>query len=298
MTRGASARWWLMVVMMAMVTACGGDSDATPGARPALPSGMMAATVTNADGIAPAVPFAASTAMVRPTVLERFAHDSLAYTQGLLLDGERLFESTGLEGQSDVREVALRTGRVIRHTATPDAAFGEGIAVLNGRLYQLTWRRGRGTVYSPAELSVIDSVRYDGEGWGLATDGSSLYQSDGTSTVRVIEPKTFTVMRTFDVREAGRPVRWLNELEWVNGELWANVYQTDYIARIDPTTGAVKGWIDVSGLLTSAERTAVGARGGTANGIAYDGTTNRVLLTGKLWPWLFVVKVPRERGIR
>ncbi|WP_411279646.1 glutaminyl-peptide cyclotransferase [Gemmatimonas sp.] len=294
MTRGVSARWWSMAVTMAFVTACGGgDSGATPGARPTLPSGMMAAAVTNADGSAPAVPFATSTPVVRPTVLERFPHDSLAYTQGLLLDGKRLFESTGLEGQSEVREVALRTGRVIRHTATPDAAFGEGIAVLNDRLYQLTWRRGRGTVYSPAGLRVIDSVRYDGEGWGLATDGSSLYQSDGTSIVRVLEPKTFTVMRTFDVREAGQPVRWLNELEWVNDELWANVYQTNFIARIDPTSGTVKGWVDVSALLTSDERTFVGVRGGTANGIAYDRARDMVLLTGKLWPWLFVVTVPR-----
>ncbi len=231
--------------------------------------------------------------MVRPTVLERFAHDSLAYTQGRLLDGERLFEGTGLEGQSDVREVALRTGRVIRHTATPDAALGEGIAVLNGRLYQLARRRGRGTVYSLADLSIVDRVCYDGEGCGFATDGTSLYQSDGTSTVRVIAPLTYKVTRTFDVREAGQPVRWLNELEWVKGELWANVYQTNSIARIDPTSGVVKGWIDVSEPLTPEERTLVGARGGTANGIAYDSTTDRVLLTGKLWPSLFVVTVPQ-----
>ncbi len=252
---------------------------------------MMAAAVSNADGSAPAVPFSPATPVIRPTVVERFAHDSSAYTQGLLLDGDRLFEGTGIEGKSDVREVALRTGAVLQRATTPDAAFGEGIATLNGRLYQLTWRRGRGTVYSPDGLRIVDSVRYDGEGWGLASDGVRLYHSDGTSRVRVIDPATFTVARSFDVTEAGQPVRWLNELEWVKGELWANVYQTNLIARIDPTNGVVKGWIDVSALLTSVERTLVGARGGTANGIAYDVKKDRVLLTGKLWPWLYVVSI-------
>lgn len=283
-----------LTVACVFVTACSDAPDTqTPGNTPVLPSGMMTATVTNADGVAPAVPFSARTPLSRPTVVERFAHDSAAYTQGLLFVGGRLFEGTGLEGQSDVREVALRTGRVIRRTPTPNGAFGEGIAELNGRLYQLTWRRGVGTVYSKDSLRIIDSVRYDDEGWGLATDGTQLYLSDGTPRIRVIEPNTFTVVRTIDVTEDGRPVRWLNELEWVRGELWANVYQTPFIARIDPSNGQVKGWIDVTALLTPEERVFVGARGGTANGIAYDATTDRVLLTGKLWPWLFVVTVAK-----
>ncbi len=282
-----------LTVACVLASACGDRPDTqTPDNAPVLPSGMMTATVTNADGVAPAVPFSPSTPLTRPTVVERYAHDSAAYTQGLLFDGGRLFEGTGLEGQSDVREVALRTGRVIRRTPTPNGAFGEGIAELNGRLYQLTWRRGVGTVYSTDSLRIIDSVRYDGEGWGLTADGTHLYLSDGTPRIRVVEPNAFTVVRTIDVTEDGRPVRWLNELEWVRGELWANVYQTPFIARIDPSNGHVMGWIDVNALLTPEERVFVGARGGTANGIAYDATTDRLLLTGKLWPWLFVVTVP------
>ena len=276
--------------LLLLAAACGGDEPAN--GTPPLPPGMRAPAVTNADGAPPAVPFSPATPVVTPRVLRDVPHDSAAYTQGLLFHEGRLFEGTGLEGQSDVREVDPRTGATVRRAPTPAGAFGEGIAVGGGKLFQLTWKDGIGHVYDPTTLRSTATVRYEGEGWGLTTDGTLLYMSDGTSRIRVIAPDGFTVQRTFEVTEAGRPVRWLNELELVDGELWANIYQTDLIARIDPGTGQVVGWVKVTGLLTAAERSAVAARGGTANGIAFDPVRKELHLTGKLWPRRFVVAMP------
>jgi glutamine cyclotransferase len=188
-----------------------------------------------------------------------------------------------------VREVDAKTGNVRRRTAVLATEFGEGIAVVRDRLYQLTWRGGRGHTYDPATLTPIDSFTYIGEGWGLATDGRVLYMSDGTSRIRVVDPTGFRELRTFRVRERDSTVWMLNELEWVRGELWANVYQTDFIARIDPASGRVVGWINVGNLLTAAERQDVARRGGVANGIAFDSAANRLFLTGKLWPRMFQI---------
>ena len=174
--------------------------------------------------------------------------------------------------------------------------FGEGITVIGRRLYQLTWRHERGYIYDAASLTPLDSFAYASEGWGLATNGRRLYLSDGTSRVRVIDPTTFRVERTFQVREADRPVWLLNELEWVDGELWANVFRTDLIARIDPDSGRVLGWVDVSGLLTRDELDTVRRRGGVPNGIAYDAMRRRVLITGKFWPRMFEVDLGQARG--
>jgi glutamine cyclotransferase len=202
-----------------------------------------------------------------------------------------LLESTGLFAQSYVSEVDVTTGTVRRRVALPATEFGEGIAVVGDRIYQLTWRGGRGHVYDANTLTPIDSFTYTGEGWGLATDGRMLYMTDGTSRIRVLDPTGFRELRTIQVHEADSTVWMLNELEWVRGELWANVYQTDLIARIAPTTGRVVGWIDVGNLLTAAQRQDVATRGGVANGIAFDSVRNRLFLTGKLWPRLFEVDV-------
>jgi glutamine cyclotransferase len=188
-----------------------------------------------------------------------------------------------------VREVDATTGEVRRRIALPTTEFGEGIAVVRDRLYQLTWKGGRGHVYDAATLAPIDSFTYTGEGWGLATDGRVLYMSDGTSRIRVVDPTGFHELRRFQVRERDSTVWMLNELEWVRGELWANVYQTDLIARIDPATGQVVGWIDVGNLLTASERRDVTRRGGIANGIAFDSVGNRLFVTGKLWPRIFQI---------
>lgn len=163
-----------------------------------------------------------------------FPHDTAAFTQGLVLERGRLLESTGLEGQSEVREVDIASGRPGRRVPLRGALFGEGIAAMRGRLYQLTWQTRRGFVSDAASLEPLDSFSFTGEGWGSASDGGQLYMSDGSDRIAVITPDEFRSVRTIAVTEAGRPVWMLNELEWIRGELWANVYQTDLIARIDP----------------------------------------------------------------
>ncbi|CAN5911521.1 hypothetical protein BH11GEM1_BH11GEM1_16360 [soil metagenome] len=253
-----------------------------------LPS-MRQPGATNANATPPRVPFDATTPRVAPRVLGSWRHDTSAYTQGLLVYEGRLLEGTGLEGHSDLREVNKLTGLVLRRTALPATSFGEGIAVIGGRIFELTWREGRGFVYDVATLAPVDSFKYEGEGWGLTTDGTNLYMSDGSNRLRIIDPKGFTTIRTLPVSEAGQPVWMLNALEYVHGEVWANVYQTDLVARIDARTGHVIGWLDVSKLLTDAERADVSERGGLANGIAFDSAHNVLLVTGKLWPRLFAL---------
>jgi glutamine cyclotransferase len=241
---------------------------------------------SNADATPPAIPFSPRTPVWVATVARRWPHDTLAYTQGLLVHDGRLLESTGGEGHSDVREVDRTTGRVLRRERLPGEEFGEGIATVGERLYQLTWKSGHGRVYDARTLAPIDSFTYRGEGWGLTSDGALLYLSDGTSRIRVIDPAGFRTRRTIQVSEAGSNVYMLNELEWVRGELWANVYETDFIARIDPATGTVVGWVNVGRVLSAQDAARVEKRGGVANGIAFDSTTGRVLVTGKYWPYL------------
>ncbi len=280
-------------LLAALCLACDGDAnDSSPNRPPALPPGMQTPQQTNANARPPAVPFNTTTPRVSVHVIRSWPHDTAAYTQGLATHGGHLLESTGRLSQSDVREVDITTGAVRRRVALPATEFGEGIAVVGNRLYQLTWRGGRGHVYDANTLTPIDSFAYAGEGWGLATDGRMLYMSDGTSRIRVLDPTGFHELRTIQVREADSTVWMLNELEWVRGELWANVYQTDFIARIAPATGHVIGWINVGNLLTAAQRQDVVRRGGVANGIAFDSVRNRLFLTGKLWPRLFEVDVP------
>ncbi len=289
-----SSRFFLLplIVFALCFAACGGDSGDTNGNGPAvLPPGMQPPPTSNADARPPAVPFDSTTPRTTARVVRSFPHDTAAYTQGLLFYRGHLLESIGRLALSDVREVDLTTGKVRRRTALPATEFGEGIAVVGDRLYQLTWRGGRGHLYNPATLAPIDSFTYAGEGWGLATNGRTLYMSDGTSRIRVIDPAGFRDQRTIQVRERDSTVWMLNELEWVRGELWANVYQTDLIARIDPATGHIVGWIDIGKLLTAAEREDVANRGGVANGIAFDSVRNTVYVTGKLWPHLFEVEV-------
>ena len=267
-----------------------GDGGDAGGASVSPAFGAVAPT--NADAVPPRVPFDPATPRASLRAVRSWPHDTAAYTQGLLVDRGRVLEGTGLSGRSELREVDLPTGRVRRRAALPAPLFGEGIAVVAGRLYQLTWQHGRGYVYDVATLAPVDSFTYTGEGWGLATDGARLYLSDGTSRVRVVDPAGFRTERVIQVREAGQPVWMLNELEWVEGELWANVLPTDLIARIDPATGAVVGWVDVGGLLTPDERRAVAERGGVANGVAYDAARGRLLVTGKRWPRLFEAARP------
>jgi glutaminyl-peptide cyclotransferase len=219
-------------------------------------------------------------------VTARFPHDSSAYTQGLLYADGVLFESTGLNGRSDVRRVDLHSGRVLASRPLPADRFGEGLALLRGRLYQLTWKAGAAYTYDAATLAPRDSFNYPGEGWGLATDGTSLIMSDGSDSLRVLSPETFKVQRVVHVHYNGAPLYQLNELEYVNGEILANVYQSDWVLRIDPATGAVRETIDFADLYPDRPPYAE-----VMNGIALAPDGKQLLLTGKYWPVMFQVRL-------
>jgi glutamine cyclotransferase len=279
----------LASTIVVIVASCGGANDADARADSAHPAILpaFAQQHNNAQASPPEVPFSTRTPRWVARATRRWPHDSLAYTQGLVVRDRVLLESTGLEGHSDLRTVDRATGKMLQRALLPDSEFGEGIASIGDRVYQLTWQSGRGRVYDAHTLAVVDSFTYEGEGWGLASDDTLLYLSDGTSGIRVIDPNGFRVVRRIRVTEAGQGVHMLNELEWVRGELWANVYETTLVARIDPATGRVIGWVDLAMLLPEAERDRLKNRGGVANGIAYDRATGRVLVTGKYWPYLF-----------
>ncbi len=219
-------------------------------------------------------------------VVARLPHDSNAYTQGLVWADSVLFESTGIYGHSDVRRVDLRTGRVLASRPLGGDRFGEGLALLNGRLYQLTWESGVAYTYDAATLAPRDSFTYAGEGWGLATDGTSLIMSDGSDSLRIISPADFKVQKVVHVTYNGGPLHKLNELEYVNGDVLANVYQSNWIVRIDPATGTVREVIDLAELYPNRKPTAE-----VMNGIAVAPDSGQLLLTGKMWPVMFEVRL-------
>jgi glutamine cyclotransferase len=216
-----------------------------------------------------------------------YPHDSTAFTQGLVWRGDRLYESTGRYGQSSLRLVELETGTVLQKVDLGQQYFAEGLAAVGDSLYQLTWKEGVAFIWDPATLRKINQVAYSGEGWGLTSDGQRLIVSDGSSYLSFVDPVTFALDTTLRVTDGGRPVDQLNELEWVKGEVWANVWHTQRIARIDPRTGRVKGWLDLTPLIP-----AVSDPEAVLNGIAYDPDADRLLVTGKLWPRLYEIRVP------
>jgi glutamine cyclotransferase len=223
-------------------------------------------------------------------VIAAYPHDPYAFTQGLAIDRGRLYEGTGGYGASSLRRVDISTGRVERMIPLKDSYFGEGITVLDGRLYQLTWRSRIGIVYDVETFDVLESFRYAGEGWGLANDGTHLLVSDGTASIRFLDPHSFETVRTLTVREGGREVTRINELEYIREEIWANVWHEDRIARISPQDGTVRGWIDLGRLHPRSMR----GPEEVLNGIAYDPAAERVFVTGKNWPRLYEIEtVPR-----
>lgn len=224
-------------------------------------------------------------------VVRSYPHDPGAFTQGLVFDGGVLYEGTGLNGQSTIRKVRLETGEVLQVRKLEPHYFGEGITLWAGSLVQLTWQSETGFVYDRATFERTRTFSYTGEGWGLTHDGRRLVMSDGTAQLRFLSPKTFREVGRVTVRDAGAPVPHLNELEYVRGEILANVWQSERIARISPTTGQVIGWIDLRGLLTPGEA----ARVDVLNGIAYDAAGDRLFVTGKLWPRLFHIEVVPRR---
>jgi glutamine cyclotransferase len=220
-------------------------------------------------------------------VIARFPHDTNAYTQGLLFEQGTLYESTGRYGYSDLRIVDLRTGRVRKSVALPDNRFGEGIALLDGRLYMLTWESRVAYVYDARTLAPVDSFTYAGEGWGLTTDGRSLIMSDGTDSLRYLST-TGVLERVVKVTKEGSPLSKLNELEYIDGELLANVYESDWVARIDPVSGATKELIDLAELYPRRRRRDADD---VMNGIARGPEPGTLLVTGKMWPSLYHIRL-------
>ena len=221
------------------------------------------------------------------TVVRAYPHDREAFTQGLAFDDQgTLYESTGQRGQSSLRRVELSSGAILQRHDLPAALFGEGIAVSGDHIFQLTWQAGRAFVYDKASFSVLQEFTYRTEGWGLTHDGRRLIMSDGTATLYFLHPDTFAETARLTVRDHRGPVIRLNELEYVRGEILANVWQTDRIARINPQTGQVTGWIDLTGLLPPSDRH---QPVDVLNGIAYDPRTDRLFVTGKWWPKLFEI---------
>jgi len=220
-------------------------------------------------------------------LVHTYPHDRQAFTQGLAFHQGQLYEGTGIHGRSSLRQVDMKTGKVMKLHKLPDHLFGEGLAVFGDRIIQLTWRSNVGFIYDRRTFELIREFHYAGEGWGIASDGHRLIMSDGSDTLYFLDPETLAETGRIQVIDRGRMVYRLNELEYVNGEIYANIWQMDRIARIDPETGSVVGWIDLSGLL---DRGGDNGKAGILNGIAYDQKHNRLLVTGKYWPYMFEIR--------
>ena len=270
-----SRRGGFALAILLTLPACGRNGSDHVAAVPPIPVGASAQ---------------AAAGIVRYTyeVVAAWPHDRAAFTQGLVFRHGGFLESTGLNGQSTLREVEVKTGRVLKQVALAPQYFGEGLAVVGDRVIQLTWQNRKAFVYDADTFRLEREFAYEGEGWGLTTDGRSLILSDGSSRLRFIDPATFVVTRTMEVTAQGRPVNRLNELEFIHGEVFANVWQSEEVMRIDPASGEVRGIVDFSGLLPPQDR-----RAGidVFNGIAYDPATDRLFVTGKRWPTVFEVRL-------
>lgn len=221
-------------------------------------------------------------------IIERYPHRVTAFTQGLLVHDGLLYEGTGLHGRSGVSIMRLEDGSVLQHRALPERYFGEGIAIAGDRLFQLTWRSNLVFVYHRDTLEPITTHYHPGEGWGLAFDGEQLILSDGSDTLQFLDTEDFSVQRRVSVTLEGQPVHQLNELEYINGEIWANVWMSEQLVRIAPEDGRVTAVVDLSGL---ADKTRRGGRDAVLNGIAWDEAEERLLVTGKLWGDIFEIEL-------
>ena len=220
-------------------------------------------------------------------LIRTYPHDPHAFTQGLEYCGGYLYESTGIAGQSTLRQVALQTGAVIRKVSLPSQYFGEGLTIFHGKIYQLTWLAKKGFVYDLRTFRQIGEFPYDTEGWGLTHDETSLIMSDGTNKIRYIDPLSFRVTRTIEVYAGSEGVVNLNEMEYINGEIFANVWHSPRIARIHPRSGQVLAWIDLTSIVSKEQH----EEEAVLNGIAYDKARDRLFVTGKNWSNLFEIKV-------
>jgi glutamine cyclotransferase len=221
-------------------------------------------------------------------IVSSYPHDTRAFTQGLFYDNGSLYESTGQETESFLREVEIESGKVLRQVNLEASLFGEGITLYKGRIFQVTWRNKVGFVYEKETFRLINKIYYPTEAWGLTTLDDKIVMSDGTNILYFFEPELFTVVSRIEVYDNEKKIDSLNELEYINGEIWANIWMEDRIARIDPASGKVLAYIDLQGLLSQADRT---PEAEVLNGIAYDPATKRIFVTGKRWPKLYEIKV-------
>lgn len=280
---------------VAASAAASGSAASEPAAMTTSEATASTATTSAATTSAAAM---AQPAVLSAKILERYPHDTGAFTEGLQFVGKRFLESTGLVGQSGVRWVDPETGETEEQAATPTAsAFGEGVTWLNGQIYHLTWQTGEAYRFDEA-LGLQETYHYTGEGWGLTNNGQELIMSNGSPTLFFRDPRTFAVTHEITVTDGGQPVSQLNELEWADGAIWANVWMQNRIARIDPQTGQVTGWLDVAPLAAEAAVAAASlgqqlTADDVPNGIAYNKKTGHFYLTGKRWPMVFEVQLSK-----
>jgi glutaminyl-peptide cyclotransferase len=256
-----------------------------------------AANTANNTNVVKATPKPATPITYTFDIVKSYPHDPKAFTQGLVFHNGFLYEGTGgKDGDSfysSVRKVDFETGKVLQKHDLSRDFFGEGITIHNDKVYQLTWRERTAFVYDLADFKPAGEFRYSGEGWGLTDDGTSFYMSDGTHVIRVVDPENFQTKRTIVVNdENGKPVLQLNELEWVKGEIWANVWRTGWIMRIDPSNGKVLGRIDLNRL--ADDEFEANPNADVLNGIAYDEVGDRILVTGKMWRKVFEIKLKQQ----
>jgi glutaminyl-peptide cyclotransferase len=280
----SSMRFYFFLSVVLLAAGCGGNAN------------------TNGPNSAGNTPQPSNVSKSQPVALftyeivKKFPHDPAAFTQGLVYRDGFLFEGTGGDDDNDdpffssIRRVELETGKVVQKHEIPREFFGEGITIMNDQIYQLTWKEMTAFVYDVKDFRLLREVRYAGQGWGLTNDGTHLIMSDGTHVIRFVNPEDFKTVRTIVVNdENGRPVTQINELEMVKGEIWANVWQTGWIVRIDPATGKLLGRIDLNTLADDEQRK--NRKADVLNGIAYDEATDRIFVTGKLWGSLFEIRV-------
>lgn len=282
-TTAKPAQYRVSVVVLALV-ACAGVVLLILSLRrdePAQESDAAANNNTRDTSVAPA-------SQVSYEVVSSYPHDPASFTQGLLWHDGALYEGTGLKGQSKLRRLEFPSGKVLKEISVPSEFFGEGLALVDGRLIQLTWQSHVGFVYDLDTFRKLQEFAYDTEGWGLTFDGKNLILSDGSSSLFYLDPQTFKPIRKLAVTMNGKPLTELNELEFIEGEIWANVWQTDLIVRIDPSSGRVTSFLNLKGILAPSDRT---GREDVLNGIAYDAEKKRIFVTGKLWPRIFEIRV-------
>lgn len=274
-------RLYFLVFILTMISACGGASNTEKTVSNASPKPADKVSEYNIE------------------IVKTYNHDANAFTQGLVIHNGFLYEGTGgYRGdkyKSSLRKVELDTAKILQKVDLGGEYFGEGITIFKDKIYQLTWQEHTAFVYDLNDLKLLKEIKYAGEGWGLTHDDTNLFLSDGTHIIRVIDPETFQTLRTIAVMdERGQPIMMLNELEYVKGEIWANIWQKGWIIRIDPKTGKLLGRVDAN-KLDDEQSDASESQGAVLNGIAYDAATDRIFITGKLWRHLYEIKVvPRE----